>query len=331
MKTKQTITKIALYVASTMFAFNANAQTEDTFSPSGKPIVTIFSNVHTGLKDVANESGFELERCYLGYEYQFSKKLSAKAIYDMGSSKVEDSDLERIGYVKNAFVQYKKSDFSAKVGLIGLTQFNLQEKFWGNRYVRKSFQDEYKYGSSADMGITASYSLGKTVSLDAIVCNGEGYKKINKDNRFRYGVGITLNPTDIITIRAYADNYKKQETDTLGRAQSTCGVFAGVETDLFSLGCEYNQMWNTKFVDGENNMGVSIYTNIKMSKKLQLFARYDNQNQSTKGNFENIEHVGLLGIQYAPVKELNISPNIEYTKTKNDDAVGFAVHMSFSL
>lgn len=44
----------------------------------------------------------------------------------------------------------------------------------------KSFQDEYKFGSSADLGVSVAYKFNKVVSADVIVANGEGYKKYRK-------------------------------------------------------------------------------------------------------------------------------------------------------
>ena len=49
------------------------------------------------------------------------------------------------------------------------------------------FQDEYKFGSSADLGIAASYKISDLITIDATVINGEGYKKVNKDDALRYG------------------------------------------------------------------------------------------------------------------------------------------------
>ena len=71
----------------------------------------------------------------------------------MGSTKVSGSDLERVAYIKNAMLSWKTGNFTLDFGLIGLEQFNVQEKFWGYRYIMKSFQDEYKFGSSADMDL----------------------------------------------------------------------------------------------------------------------------------------------------------------------------------
>ena len=55
------------------------SQTSEEFKPSGKPFVTIFSNVHSKITDGETATAFELSRLYLGYEYSFSPNFSAKA------------------------------------------------------------------------------------------------------------------------------------------------------------------------------------------------------------------------------------------------------------
>lgn len=193
--------------------------------------------------------------------------------------------------------------------------------------------DEYKYGSSADMGITGKYSFGDMVSVDATVSNGEGYKKVNVDNRFRYGMGLTFNPIKMLTLRAYADRYDSPHIDTLDlKAQSTCALFAGIKTELISFGCEYNYMWNSKFANNSNLFGFSAYTNVAFNEKWQGFLRYDNANKSVNGSANNVEQVYLIGVQFAPTKELKFAPNVEYSKEKDKDGlIGMAIHMSYNL
>ena len=196
------------------------------FQITGKPIVTVFANYHAGLGDANKESGFALDRAYLGYQFSLTEKLSGKVVFDMGSTKVDGADLERVAYIKNAMLSWKTGDFTLDFGLIGLEQFNVQEKFWGYRYIMKSFQDEYKFGSSADMGILGRYKFTKWLSADITISNGEGYKKLNGDNKYRYAVGATLFPVKGLTIRAYydlaskssdADGLKDQQNFAFGR------------------------------------------------------------------------------------------------------------------
>lgn len=125
-----------------------------------------------------------------------------KAVLDFGQSK-DVNDHQRIGYVKNAQITWKQNGWTLNAGLITTTQFKVQEDFWGKRYVMKSFQDEYKFGSSADLGVSVAYKFNKVVSADVIVANGEGYKKVQVKDGLQYGAGVTLTPVEGLTVRAY--------------------------------------------------------------------------------------------------------------------------------
>ena len=155
----------------------SQAQEIKTAEPKGKAIVQVFGNFHTAFGAQNDDRGFDLDRSYVGYEYKMGKGLSVKGVMDIGKSS-DVNDYHRIAYIKNAMVSWKKGGLTLNGGLISTTQFNFQEKFWGYRYVMKSFQDQYKFGSSADLGLSASYKFADWISADAIIVNGEGYKKI---------------------------------------------------------------------------------------------------------------------------------------------------------
>lgn len=121
---------------------------------------------------------------------------------DFGQSK-EVGDYQRIGYVKNALVTWKHGNWTLNGGLISTTQFKTQEDFWGKRYIMKSFQDEYKFGSSADLAVSAAYRFNKYVSADVILANGEGYKKVQVKDGLQYGAGVSVTPVKGLILRAY--------------------------------------------------------------------------------------------------------------------------------
>ena len=52
--------------------------------------------------------------------------------------------------------------------MIGNKQFKYQEKVWGYRYVYKTFQDENKFGSSADIGANGEFKLSNNLSYKII-------------------------------------------------------------------------------------------------------------------------------------------------------------------
>ena len=128
----------------TCIGIPAQAQDAKINEPKGKAIIQVFGNFHSGFGAKNDDRGFELDRSYLGYEYKLGDGLSVKGVMDIGKSS-DVSDYQRIAYIKNALVSWEKGNMTLNGGLISTTQFNLQEKFWGYRYIMKSFQDEFRY------------------------------------------------------------------------------------------------------------------------------------------------------------------------------------------
>ncbi len=284
------------------------SQTED-FTPGGKPFVKIFTNYNTTFSDGKSASAFEVDRVYFGYEYAFSKNFSGKANFDIGDPGF--GKLQMTAYVKYAYLQYNKNNFKVNFGLISTNQFSLQENFWGYRYLEKSYQDAYKINASADLGASIAYKFNDIISADMIIANGEGYKNLQSDSTFRTGFGITITPVKKLIARVYYDFSTKEST------QSSVAAFLGYEARNFTLGVEYNKMFNAKFKENYDLGGTSFYATVKASKKLKLFARYDQLNSNTLAgdtNDWNLAKDGQLfiaGIEYAPVKGVKIAPNFK--------------------
>ena len=83
-------------------SFGQKQEEKKKFQIKGQPIVTVFANYHAGIGNANKESGFALDRAYLGYQFSLTEKLSGKVVFDMGSTKVSGSDLERVAYIKNS-------------------------------------------------------------------------------------------------------------------------------------------------------------------------------------------------------------------------------------
>ena len=188
-------------------SFAMAAKKADDKKGEGKVILTTFGDLHTGFGEARDDRGFNLDRAYLGYQYNFNNGLELRTVADFGKSS-QVGDMQRIGFVKHAWVGWRKNGWSVFGGLISTTQFKFQEDFWGKRYVMKSFQDEYKFGSSADVGVSAAYKFNKILSVDAIIVNGEGYKKIQINDGLQYGLGVTLSPFEGFYLRAYGSYHE---------------------------------------------------------------------------------------------------------------------------
>ena len=313
MKTKTIIAGMML----ACIGITAQAQNTKTEEPKGKAIVQVFGNFHSGFGTENDDRGFELERSYLGYEYKLSKGLSVKGVMDIGKSN-DVSDYQRIAYIKNAMVSWKTSNLTLNGGLISTTQFNFQEKFWGYRYIMKSFQDQYKFGNSADLGISATYKFTNWLSADAIIVNGEGYKKIQKNDGLNYGLGTTLTPAKGLQIRLYGGVNESSEQDKKNIVNMA--AFIGYKNDKFTIGAEYNKMWNASYKEGQDQYGYSVFASAKLNKKTDVYARLDNLCSKDDWNKAKDEQNTILGAQFKLGKYVKIAPNFRMSMPKADGA-----------
>ena len=311
--------KMEFIMAGLLACIGITAQAQDTKTeePKGKAIVQVFGNFHTGFGAENDDRGFELERSYLGYEYKLGNGLSVKGVMDIGKSS-DVSDYQRIAYIKNAMVSWKKGDLTLSGGLISTTQFNFQEKFWGYRYIMKSFQDQYKFGNSADLGISAAYKFADWISADAIIVNGEGYKKVQKSDGLNYGVGLTMTPVKGFQIRLYGglnEGAEDGKDDIVNMA-----AFMGYKCDRFSIGAEYNLMQNASNKKDADLSGYSIYATMNLSKESALYARFDDLYSKDDWNKAKDEQAAILGAQFKLGKYVKVAPNVRMAMPKADGA-----------
>jgi len=298
------------------------AQNTDEFRPSGKVIARSFFDFSQGFGHVNNESGFDITRAFLGYNYKISPTLQARVIIDGASGRNEKGNLEI--YLRNAYINWKDKGFDIYVGEIGLKQFSTQENYWMHRYVMKSFQDLNKMAPSVDIGMTAEYKFNDYLSVDISLTNGEGYKKVIKNNSTRYAAGISLYPVKSIIFRIYADLYNDGEdtrdnlpegiTDVKYNDQKTLALFAGYQDNKISGGVEYNRVYNKGFIEDKDYYGYSVYTSIKIAPKWRAYARYDIMDSKIPSTFHSpwndLEGQLMIGgMEFQPFKQIKISPN----------------------
>lgn len=301
----------------TCTGITVQAQDANHDAPKGKAILQVFGNFHTGFGAQNDDRGFDLERSYLGYEYKLGKGLSVKGVMDIGKSS-DVSDNHRLAYIKNAMISWKTGKWTLNGGLISTTQFNFQEKFWGYRYVMKSFQDQYKFGSSADLGLSATYKFSDMLSADAIVVNGEGYKKVQKNDGLNYGLGMTLTPLEGFQLRVYGGLNESAEAGKKDIANFA--AFAGYKHEKFTIGAEYNHMWNASNKKDADQYGYSIFGSVKISKDAELYARFDDLCSKNDWNKVKDEQAALLGAQFKLGKYVKVAPNFRMSMPKADGA-----------
>lgn len=310
--------KQLLFLSILISSISSFSQSSDTeFKPNGKAHFKVFWNYHADLSENATKTNaFELKRSYFGYKYNFSKTISTKITFDVGSN---SGGSDYTAFLKAAQLDWEvTTGVKLSMGLIGLKQFNDQEIFWGYRYIFKSFQDQHGFGSSADLGINAEFKLSKSLKANLIIFNGEGYKQIqDSDGNQKIGGSLIFTPIEGLTTKIYLDNQPTTDSDAI----TTLSLFAGYKASNWRLGVEYNQLKNgkkysTPSVDHDLD-GLSFYTTYVINKKVEIFGRYDQlgsntlPGESVDWNTAKDGSQIIAGVQYAPVKGLKFSLNYQ--------------------
>lgn len=270
------------------------------------PIMTVFTNFHSGFGDANDDRGFALERCYLGFRYSLTKDLSFRGVIDIGSFPKEE-DNQRFAFIKYAEVQWKYRRMRLNAGMISTTMFKVQEYFWDKRYIMKSFQDEYDYASSADLGISVAYDFSKELSADFIFANGEGYKKLQIKSGMMYGLGVTYRPIKELTLRAYGEI--NEGSGNGERDSKDIALFAGYKNDVFSLAAEYSRMFDYDHVGDGDVFGASVYGSWYINDRWEIFGRYDNRMSKHDWQLADDGQLALFGVQFKIGKHIRLAPN----------------------
>ena len=278
----------------------------------GKPSVKVFSNFNYNLTTVEGETAFkefEIKRAYLGYQYNFDDELSAKITFDVG---VDDGSAYT-AFLKIAALSWKASDkLTLNFGQVGTKNFKFQEKSWGNRYIAKSVQDEHKWASSADAGLTTDYKVSNNLSIDAQVLNGEGHKNSQEENGLlRGGFGITYTMSDKIALRLHKDITPRNTYGDNDASQHINALAIAYNGSSFSLGAEKSRMMNaSNILDNKKDL-LSVFGNYTLSEKYSFFGRYDNLASEEDWNLENDGDYTAFGIARKMAKGVNLSVNIQ--------------------
>ncbi len=314
--------KLSLTVLLMTFSLFTIAQ-EKTPKPKGKVTGKVFFNYHADMTDDVDQgSAFELQRAYLGYKYKINDKFSAAVVVDAGKG---SAGSDHSIFLKQAKLDYKASDkITLSFGLMGMKQFKDQEKFWGYRYIYKSFCNQYKFGTSADLGAMASFKLADDIKLDVLAVNGEGYKKLqDSDGNHRVGANLAYTPKNWV-FKAYWDTMNGTDINDGDESTSVSNValFAGYKGDNFRLGAEYNMLKNGEsykaLAKDVELTGLSFYGTYNIDEKWNVFGRYDDLKANEEGG-DGESNTIIGGLEYKATKGVDVSLNYRTTSVKDVD------------
>ena len=290
----------------------------------GKVSTRVYWNFNKDFtKDAPRKNAFEIKRAYFGYEYRINDNISSKVTFDVGKN---SSGSDYTAFLKIAQLDWKiKNNLKLSIGMIGNKQFKFQESIWGYRYMYKTFQDENKFGSSADLGVNAEIKISEKINLNLFALNGEGYKNVQDDNGFiKIGGNLIYEFDNGFSAKIYYDSQPSVENFNLVNT----GYFIGYEKEKTRIGLEYNEMLNGKtykdpFSD-HNLSGFSGYVSQNLSKNSNIFFRYDSLISNTLDGATENWNLGkdgkliILGYEHLVTKGFKLNLNYRnYNYTDN--------------
>ena len=259
--------------------FSLNIYTQDT--NKGDIFSTIFWNYNTDLSSGSSKkNSFEVKRVYLGYKFKIDDKISAKVTFDIGKN---SAGSDYTAFLKTAQIDWSlKDNFKLSFGMIGNKQFKYQESIWGYRYLYKTFQDENKFGSSADLGVNGEIKVSKNLKMNLFMLNGEGYKNIQDDDGYmKIGGNLIYEISNGLSLKLYYDSEPgtaRDDTDDKFNV-TNIGYFIGYDKNKTRVGLEYNKIKMQKHIKihslDHNLSGFSGYISQNFSENSSVFFRYD--------------------------------------------------------
>lgn len=320
---KRVIFLITMALCVSLIAFGQD-EAKDEFKPSGKAFGKIFWNYHLNLtKDASQVHTFQLQRAYFGYKYAMTEDISLKITLDGARNSAASAYTV---FLKHAQLDWKlNSTVKLSMGVIGLKQFDTQEKFWGYRYIYKDFQDEFGLGTSADLGVNAEIKLADNLKANVFLLNGQGYTRIqDNEGRLKFGGNLVYEVKEGLTLKAYYDIYGGKYPDANDVATDTASIhtltfFAGYRVKQFRIGGSYNLQLNGtsyyRIADAHDLSGFSLFGTYVINDKFELFANWLNFQSSTlegetnPWNYDEDGNVVVAGVQYKPAKGLLMALN----------------------
>ena len=96
--------------------------------------------------------------------------------------------------------------------------------------------------------------------------------------------------------------------------------FVGYKSDKATMGVEYNYMQNSSYDNNADKDGYSIFASLKLSKKTELYARFDEVGSKDDWNYAKDESAAIIGAQFKLGKYVKIAPNFRINMPKAEGA-----------
>ncbi|MEO6187598.1 MAG: hypothetical protein ABIO82_06695, partial [Ginsengibacter sp.] len=232
------------------------------------------------------------------------------------------------------------------VGQVSTPAFALlTEKIWSYRSIERPMID-IRRTPSFDLGVTlqGKFDDGGNYGYNVMVGNGQSARSENNNFKWFYGDVYAMFLNKKLIFDVYADYQRLNWTDQFHHSRNMLKGFVAYNTPKLTIGVEAFVNNGKNDVIGINgalkdttdakSLGVSTYVRgIIVKDKIRFFARIDAFNPDTRydsnafskylglsSNYEpnNKEIFVTVGLDFTPVKNVHLMPNIWYNRYKSE-------------
>jgi outer membrane murein-binding lipoprotein Lpp len=300
-----------------------------------------------GVKTPGSGTGFNIKRLYVGIDHTFSPIFSGNVTMDISnvvgstsnynfnanSATAPANSTALVGrgfYVKKAYLQAKLNPaLVIRVGAADLPWVPWIENQYGYRHIENTLIDRTNFGTSADWGVHALGDLaGGIISYQVSAIDGGGYRNVKVTKTVDFEGRLSASYKGFFAgIGGYTGKRANNTEGALTSATTTVNGITyignthlhtatredaalGYKSKLFTLGGEYfhAKNWNNvTTATQDKSKGYSVFGNVNFAPKWSVFGRYDWVKFSEVLNPEFHQHYYNGGIQYEPVKIVDIA------------------------
>lgn len=310
------------------------------------------ANQYTKVPEGRN--AFQFRRVYLGYDYEISPKFAAQVLLAAEDASDALGSGKYAFYVKLANVRWKnflpRTDLV--IGQVATPAFPMSsEPVWKYRSIERTIADIRRV-PSYDLGVTVQGKIDAkgNYGYDVMIGNGTGAKPEGDNFKHFYGDVYAKFLDQKLMVDLYGDYERVNWNPGFHHARSMGKLFIGYTTPKLTIGAEgfitglqgdvvaTNNGTGRKDTLSGTSTGLSIFVHGPIVKdKLGFFARMDNYNPDTRydnvnyskysamtSTYEpnNKEQFITAGLDFTPVKNVHLMPNIWYNSYTNQGPNG---------
>lgn len=304
---------------------------------TGEAYFDYFYNIEqrdTSKKDL---QGFQFRRIYFTYDHTIAPEFEARVRLEADGKELTTPGAKLTTFMKEASLKWKNifqgSDLIA--GLSPTPTWEISEIAWGYRSLEKTIMDLRGIAPRTDLGVDLKGKITDEGVLNYWTKIGDNSGQSPEGDKYKRYYGLVhIKPGSQFQATAYADlDAEAGKLDAFdGQAKNNNRwTFAGFvnsrQADEYSISLEgfchftlnnYRSDPNTALVN-QNAYGISAFGWASVADRLRLVGRFDIYNSNTSA-VKNALYLFLGAIDYMPVKDVHVMPNIWLQSYAADNA-----------